>query len=96
MAIVNPQPPIVGGISYPFMGVSLAMSTRPEGAAMVLSLVVTLTPYRVTESGVEFLEGGQKVLVWGDAVAAAATDPHLAQFLQIIESAGQTYVSEAL
>jgi hypothetical protein len=96
MAITNPQPPIVGGISYPFMGVSLAMSTRPEGASMALSLVVTLTPYRVTDGGVETFEQGQKVLVWGDAVAAAATDPHLAQFLQVIEAAGQAYVSEAL
>jgi sulfur transfer complex TusBCD TusB component (DsrH family) len=42
------------------------------------------------------LEEGKKVLVWGDAVMAATSDPYLAYFLQAIEAAGQVYVSEAL
>lgn len=96
MAITNPQPPQIGGISYPYMSVSLAMSTRPNGPGMALSLVVTLTPYRLTDDGVETFEQGQKVLVWGDAVEQAKTDPHLAKFLVALEAAGQAYVSEAL
>ncbi len=96
MAILNPQPPNVGGASYPFLGVSLAMSTRPDGPAMALSLTVTLTPYRVTEAGIELLEAGQVVRAWGDAIAAAENDPNVASFLQAIEAAGQVYVSEAL
>jgi len=96
MAITNPQPPQIGGITYPFMSVSLAMSTRPSGPAMTLSLVVTLTPYRLTDDGVETFEQGQKVLVWGDAVQQAQSDPHLAKFLATLETAGQEYVSEAL
>jgi len=96
MAIQNPKPPIINGVSYPFMGVSMSMSTRPNGPAMALSLTVTLTPYRVTDIGVELLEAGQRVLVWGDAIAAAESDPNVARFLHAIESAGQLYVSEAL
>jgi len=96
MAITNPQPPQIGGITYPFMSVSLAMSTRSNGPGMALSLVVTLTPYRLTDDGVELFEQGQKVLVWGDAVQQAQSDPHLAKFLVALETAGQEYVSEAL
>jgi|688.fasta_scaffold137379_3 hypothetical protein len=96
MAITNPQPPQIGGTTYPYMSVSLALSTSPNGPNMVLSMVVTLTPYRLTEQGVDMLEEGKKVLVWGDAVMAATSDPYLAYFLQAIEAAGQVYVSEAL
>ena len=95
MAIQHPQPPQVSGAVYPFLDVSLAMSTRPQGNDVALSLCVTLTPYRTTDNGIELLEEGRKVFVWGDALNQAATDPHLARFLMTIQAAGQQFVNEA-
>lgn len=96
MAIQNPQPMQADGQEYPFLSVSLAMSTREQPPGMALALVVTLTPYRITESGVDLFEEGQKVLVWGDAAEQAKGNPHLAKFLGALQAAGQEYASEAL
>lgn len=96
MAIVNPQPVQANGQEYPFFGVSLAMSTRQEGSGMALALVVTLTPYRAIDGGIELFEEGNKVMVWGNALQQAQTDVHLAKFLIAIQEAGQAFVSEAL
>lgn len=93
MAIKNPQPPQIGGVTYDLLGVSLAMSTTPRDGRMALSIAVTLTPYRDGQNGPELLTEGQLVLVYGDAGQAAASDPHLAQFLGALEAAGQTFVN---
>lgn len=92
MAIRNPQPPQFNGLTYDLLGVSLAMSTTPRDGRMALSIAVTFTPYRDGQDGPEVLTEGQSVLVYGDAVAAAAGDPHLAQFLGALEAAGQAFV----
>ena len=93
MAITNPQPPQIDGITYDFLGVSLAMSTTPRDGRMVLSIAVTLTPYRHGPDGPELSAEGQLVLVYGDAGHAAQSDPHLAQFLEALETAGQAFIS---
>ena len=95
MAIQHPQPPQVSGAVYPFLDVKLAMSTRPLGNEVTVDVSVTLTPYRQLEDGIELLEEGRKVFVWGDALNQAATDPHLARFLMTIQAAGQQFVNEA-
>jgi len=92
MAIKNPQPPQINGVSYDLFGVSLAMSTIVHQDEMKLSIAVTFTPYRNGENGPELLEEGRTVLVYGDAIAAATEDPHLAQFLGILEAAAQRFV----
>jgi hypothetical protein len=92
MAIKNPQPPQINGVTYDLLGVSLAMSTIVHQDEMKLSIAVTFTPYREGENGPELLEEGKTVLVYGDAVGAAATDPVLAQFLGILEAAAQRFV----
>lgn len=93
--ILHPQPPQVNGSVYPFLDVSLAMSTRGNGPAIALSLVVTLTPYRQLADGIEKLEEGQKVYVWGDALQAAQADPRVAAFIGALQMAGQAFVNEA-
>lgn len=95
MPIQHPQPPIINGTEYPFLGVSLALDTRPENGSMILTMVAVLTPYRVTSTGIDVLEEGQKVFAWGNALADAASDPALAQFLGSIEAAGQQLVRES-
>lgn len=95
MAITHPQPPQINGATYPFLDVSLAMSTREQGEGIALCIVVTLTPYRQLENGIEKLSDAAKVFVWGDAFTAAASDPLLAQFLGAIQAAGQAFVDEA-
>lgn len=87
MAILHPQPPQVSGAVYPFLDVKLAMNTRPQGNKVALSFCATLTPYREKEDGIELLEEGRKVFVWGDALSQAAHEPHLAQFLMAIQAA---------
>ena len=93
MAIHNPQPPQIDGITYDLLGVALAMSTTPRDGRMALSIAVTLTPYRDGTDGPELLTEGQTALVYGDAGQAAASDPRLAQFLGALEAAGQTFIN---
>lgn len=94
MAIKNPQPAIINGVSFDLLGVSLAMSTIVHQDAMKLSIAVTFTPYRDGEAGPEILTEGQSTLVYGDAMGAAQTDPALARFLGILEAAAQRFVDE--
>jgi hypothetical protein len=92
MAISNPQPASINGVTYDLLGVSLAMSTIVHQDEMKLSIAVTFTPYRNGDAGPEILEEGKTVMVYGDAFAAATEDPHLAQFLGILEAAAQRFV----
>jgi hypothetical protein len=92
MAINNPRPIVINGLSYDLLGVSLAMSTIVHQDEMKLSIAVTFTPYRNGDAGPEILDEGKTVMVYGDALAAAQQDPHLAQFLGILEAAAQRFV----
>lgn len=69
------------------------MSTIVHQSEMKLSIAVTFTPYRNGESGPEILDEGKAVLVYGDALASAQDDPHLAQFLGVLEAAAQRFVN---
>lgn len=93
--ILHPQPPQVNGITYPYLDVSLSMSTRDNGPGIALSLVVTLTPYRQLADGIEKLKEFQKVYVWGDALLSAQSDPSVAAFIGALQVAGQAFVNEA-
>jgi len=94
MAIINPQPPIIDGASYDFLGVSLAMSTVPTSEGMRLSIAVTFTPYRDTDQGPVLLDDGKSTLVYGDAMAAAKEDAALGTFLRVLEGAAQLFVDQ--
>lgn len=96
MAIFNPQPAIIDGVSYDKLGVSLAMSTLAHDSSMKLSIAVTFTPYRDTATGPVVLNDGQSTLVYGDALAAAEQDPALARFLGILEAAAQRFINERI
>ena len=98
MAIQNPQPPQIGGVSYDLLGVALAMSTTPRDGRMVLDIAVTFTPYRDGQNGPEILDVGRSSLVYPDAMALAAKaalngDSRLARFLGALESAGQEFTN---
>jgi hypothetical protein len=98
MAITNPQPPVIDGVPYDLLGVSLAMSTSPRDGRMVLDIAVTFTPYRDGNAGPEILEAGRVSIVFADAMEAAAAlaqegDIALAQFLASLEYAAQRYVN---
>lgn len=98
MAIQNPQPPVIDGITYDLLGVALAMSTIPRDGEMVLDIAVTFTPYRNGHGGPEVLEVGRSSLVYADAVTLAAQaaqqgDLDLAQFLGALESAAQLFIN---
>jgi len=92
MAIRNPQPPQINGVTYDLLGVSLALSTIVHQHEIKLSIAVTFTPYRNGESGPEFLGEGRTVLVYGDALSAATADSALARFLEILEAEAQRFV----
>jgi hypothetical protein len=98
MAIQNPQPPQIDGVTYDLLGVALAMSTTPRDGQMVLDIAVTFTPYRDGKHGPEILEAGRTSIVFADAMAFATQaaqqgDFHLAQFLGALESAAQQFVN---
>ena len=93
MAISNPRPITINGLSYDLLGVSLAMSTIAHQQEMKLSIAVTFTPYRNGENGPDILDEGKTSLVYGDALQAAQNDPHLAQFLGILEAAAQRFIN---
>lgn len=96
MAIRNPQPAVIDGITYDLLGVALCMSTRPQDERMALSIAVTFYPYRDTSTGPEYLDQGQSSLVFGDATEQAKSLPALAQFLAALEAAGQAFVNEVV
>jgi hypothetical protein len=98
MAIQNPQPPQIDGVTYDLLGVALAMSTTPRDGRMVLDIAVTFTPYRDGPNGPETLEAGRVSTVFADAMAFATQaaqqgDFHLAQFLGALEFAAQQFVN---
>ena len=98
MALHNPQPPQIDGVSYDLLGVALAMSTSPRDGRMVLDISVTFTPYRDGQNEPEVLGAGSVSLVYSDAMALATQaaqqgDPCLAQFLSALESAAQEFVN---
>jgi hypothetical protein len=98
MAIQNPQPPQIDGVSYDLLSVALAMSTIPRDGRMVLDIAVTFTPYRDGQSGPEILEAGRSSLIYADAMALAMQaaqqgDSYLAQFLGALELAAQQFIN---
>lgn len=96
MAITNPQPPIIDGKVYDLLGVSLALSTFVQQPKMVLAIAATFTPYRDTSEGPDVLEVGKASLVFGDAFAAAESDPALADFLMDLQAAAQRYINQRI
>lgn len=99
MAIINPQPPIIDGVTYDKLGVLLAESTSSKDGEMVLDIAVTFFPYRDGPNGPEILQEGRSSLVIPNAVAFAAQaaqkgDSSLARFLAAQEAAAQAFINE--
>ena len=98
MAIRNPQPPVIDGITYDLLGLHLGMSTAPSPEGMKLHISVTFYPYREGANGPEILdiEQAQSTISYGDAQAAALSNPILAQFLTTLETAGQNFITASI
>jgi hypothetical protein len=98
MAIINPQPPVIDGVVYDKLGVSLSQSTSSRDGEMVLDIAVTFFPYRDGPSGPEILQEGRSSLIIPDALASAAQaaqqgDLSLARFLEAQETAAQAFIN---
>lgn len=104
MAIINPQPPIVDGVSYPFLGFSLALATHidnaPSGPYMEVSICCKMYSYREDENGVALLnlttetDAGEVNIVYPRALGAATEgDVAIAKFLAEVQAAAQEYVN---
>ena len=104
MAILNPQPPVIDGITYPFLGFSQSISTHvakgPNGPYMEVSICCTMYPYRDSENGPVLLseEGanglGGLPIVYAKALESAANgDADIATYLAEIQAAAQKYIN---
>jgi hypothetical protein len=98
MAITNPQPPVIDGVTYDKLGVFFAQSTNPRDGEMVLDMSVTFFPYRDGPSGPEILQAGISSMVFPNAMALAAKlaqegDLSLARFLAAQELAAQLFIN---
>jgi hypothetical protein len=103
MAIVNPAPVVVNGVSYPFLSFSLSISTYSTPEGMKVNLFAELRPYRDTEQGPEILRlpaeleaslGIPVRFLFPDAQGAAmGGDLKVARVLSGFEKAAQEYVN---
>jgi hypothetical protein len=98
MAIINPQPPVIDGLVYDKLGVSIAQSTNPKNGEMVLDISVTFFPYRDGPNGPEILQEGRTSMVFADAVTLAGKmaqkgNLSLARFLAAQEAAAQAFIN---
>jgi hypothetical protein len=92
MALKSNQPIEKDGKIYDNLAANLALSPMPHANRLGVSIAVRLTPFLLGEEGPEKLEDEAKALVYGDATAAAQTDPALAQFLLALERAAQAFI----
>ena len=104
MALTNPQPPIIDGVPYPFLGFQLAISTHisdgQSGPYMEASICCSLFPYRESANGPVLLsqEGssgmGGLSIVYSRALAAAQEgDAAVANYLAEVQAAAQKYIN---
>lgn len=92
MALTTSQPVAHEGQVYDRLAANLALSPMWTADGMGCSIAVRLTPYRLGPDGPEQLPDHARAVVYGDAVEAAANDPDLAQFLQTLQAAAQTFI----
>jgi hypothetical protein len=95
MAIRNPQPQIINGVTYDLLGVDLSLRTLEWQGRMVLTISASFQAYRDGENGPEILSGVDPpippLIIW-DAMAQAQDNPRLGQFLVSLEQAAQAYI----
>jgi hypothetical protein len=102
MALQNPQPISIGGVSYNYYGFNVSLAAYPSDGKMAMAIVANFWPYRDTENGPEILILPDDLAhlrlpptVYRDAQAAAAAgDLPLARFLTALEAITQTYINE--
>lgn len=102
MAIINPQPIVVGGATFANLGFDLAMSTYVNDGRMKLAVNASLWPYRDTEAGPEILVLPPALssltippIIYPDAQLAAATgDAPMAEFLSTLEFISQRLLNK--
>jgi len=92
MAIHTNNPIEKNGKIYDKFAVNLAMSPMAHSDGYGVSIAVRLTPYRIGEKGLEQLQEGVQVVVYGDATVEAQNDPAVAKFLMALEAAGQAFI----
>ena len=101
MPITTANPITRDGKTYDKLAVSLAVSPGMTGNAMQARVVLSLQPYHEAEDGamsVPMTDGAPdrsviRNVIFGDAYAAAASDPDLAQALNTILTAIGGYVA---
>jgi hypothetical protein len=95
MAIRNPQPQIINGVTYDLLGVDLSLRTLEWQGRMVLTISASFQAYRDGENGPEILQGVDPpippLIIW-DAMAQAQDNLRLARFLVALEQAAQEYI----
>lgn len=92
MALTSNSPITVDGKVYDKLAANLALSPMEQADGFGVSIAVRLTPYLVGAGGPERLDDQAKAVVYGDATVEAQTDADVAQFLQTLEAAAQTFI----
>lgn len=101
MPITTANPITRDGKTYDKFAITLAVSPGLDGTSMQARVVLSLQPYHEAEDGamsVPMADGAPdravvKNVIFGDAYAAAAGDPDLAQALNTILTAIGGYVA---
>jgi hypothetical protein len=102
MAIINPQPIVVNGVTFPNFGFNLAMTTYVSDGRMKLGVNAKLWSYRDTETGPEILVLPPELnsltippIIYADAqLAAAQGDMPMAEFLTALELISQRLLNK--
>lgn len=98
MPLTTATPEVIDGISYPYLGLSMAMQPEWRATSLGAQVAVALHPFRVTEAGQieRAVRDGipvQRSLTFGDAFAMEETDPAIAAAIIGILTAVQSYLT---
>ena len=85
----------IDGADYPYTLINLAISPLLKGIPITgigASVALKLTPFRITEQGIDINYDNPKPLIFPDAFESAINDPDLGVCVQAINDAIQAYL----
>ena len=93
MPLITSHPELIDGVEYPYLGISMAVTPQWRERDLGAMVAVRFTPFRVAEDGTIVPSGVDRAVVYGDAFAAAASDPDVAAFVQSFLESVQAFIT---
>lgn len=93
MPIISSNPTIKDGVTYPYLGINLAISPSWKGNDIGGSVAMRLTPYRIDDNGeIQKLDDDAKAVVYLDVFNDIQTDTQLNTAVTGIMAAIQQFI----